>query len=431
MLARSEARGRVALVAVLASAVALAAAAAPAPASRYARYGVQDDAWLLYGPGTLDGRLATLDDLGVQIVRLTVRWDQVAPTKPANQRDPFDAAYRWGPFEDALQGLRAHRIAALVTIWGAPPWANGGHPPNWLPRYGLGNFAYAASKRWPWVRLWTIWNEPNTLRASHPVSPKLYTRRLLNPAYVLLHRASPANRVAGGVTSPRGTPSGMSPLRFMTLMRRDHARLDAYAHNPYPSSGLETPFHAPCARCGALTMARLPEIRRDVTRLFGPKPIWLTEYGYQTNPPDRLYGVSWPLQARYVGEAALRVWQQPRVAILVHYLVRDDPRLGGWQSGFFTSTGSAKPSYRAFGLPLAQVSRRGRRTVLRGQVRPGSGRRFYVLQRWNGHRWVHVGSGRRTDARGTFRRVIRARSGERLRIRAPAAAYSSPPLRVS
>ena len=60
-------------------------------------------------------------------------------------------------------------------------------------------------------------------------------------------------------------------------------------------------------------MATLPEIRADVTRYFGAKPLWLTEYGYQTNPPDRLLGVSYALQAKYLGEAALRVWKQPGV----------------------------------------------------------------------------------------------------------------------
>ena len=49
-----------------------------------------------------------------------------------------------------------------------------------------------------------------------------------------------------------------------------------------------------------------------MTRYFGAKPLWLTEYGYQTNPPDRLLGVSYALQAKYIGEAALHVWQQPR-----------------------------------------------------------------------------------------------------------------------
>ena len=420
---------RLAIISVLAAAVAIAAAA-PTSASRYARYGVQDDAWLMYGAGTLDQRLATLDRLGVSIVRLTVRWDQVAPTKPANQRDPYDPAYRWGAFETALKGLHEHGIAALVTIWGSPGWANGGHPAKWLPSYGFGNFAYAASKRWPWVHMWTIWNEPNKLRFARPVSPRLYTRRLLNPATTLLHLAG-HNTVAGGVTSPRRTRGGMSPLAFMRGMRANHARLDAYAQNPYPSSALESPFHAVCSWCGTLTMARLPEIRAHVTQLFGRKPIWLTEYGYQTNPPDRLYGVSPMRQAEYVGRAGLRVWQQARVSVLIHFLVRDEPLLGGWQSGFFTDRGVAKPSFRAFGLPLAQVSRHGLRTVVWGQVRPGSGRRVYVLQRWNGRRWVHVGGARRTTARGTFMRAIRARPGTKLRVWTPVVSYSSPLIRVT
>ena len=122
-------------------------------------------------------------------------------------------------------------------------------------------------------------------------------------------------------------------------------------------------------------MASLPAIRADVTRYFGAKPLWLTEYGYQTNPPDRLLGVSYALQARYLADAALRVWQQPGVTLLIQFLVRDEPSLGGWQSGLFSVGGAAKLAYHAFALPLAEVSRRGSSTVLWGQVRPGSGAR--------------------------------------------------------
>ncbi|HET7571149.1 MAG TPA: hypothetical protein VFJ77_00605 [Gaiellaceae bacterium] len=422
---------RIALISVVAASAAALLAPGPASAAHTARYGVQDDAWLMYGPGTLDQRLDTLQRLGVHIVRLTLRWDRIAPTKPADQRDPYDANYRWNAYELALQGLHARGIPALVTLYGSPKWANGGHAPNWLPKAGFGNFAYAAAKRFPWVRLWTVWNEPNSRRFSYPVSPKLYVRRLLDPARTLLHLANRANKVGGGVTSPRRSPSGMSPVTFMAGMHRWHAKLDAYAANPYPGSKRETPTRDPCSWCRTLTMARLPQLRSTVTRYFGRKPIWLTEYGYQTNPPDRILGVSRALQARYLGAAALRVWQQSRVYILIHYMVKDEPGIGGWQSGFFSASGSVKPAYRAYGLPLAQVSRRGRRVVVWGQVRPGHGRRRYVLQRWNGKRWVHVGSARRTSSRGTFRRVIRGYRGEKLRIWTPVVSYASPLLRIS
>lgn len=330
-----------------------------------------------------------------------------------------------------LDGLHAHGITTVLTIWGSPGWANGSHPPNWLPHTGLGDFAYAASKHYPWVHLWTIWNEPNSRLFAVPVSPALYVRNALDPAYASLHRASSANVVAGGVTSPRKTPSGQAPTTFMTGMRAAHARLDAYAANPYPGSSRETPTFDPCRTCDTLTMARLGTIRADVTRLFGNVPLWLTEYGYQTNPPDRLFGVSPALQAKYIGEAALRVWSEPGVTMLIQFLVRDEPELGGWQSGLFTVAGAPKPSLRAFELPLAEVSRHGSRVTLWGQVRPGSGTRSYVIQRLRGNRWVAAGPMRRTGAGGTLRTTVVAPPGSSVRMVAPAVGVTSPALVLS
>jgi hypothetical protein len=413
------------LVAVLALLGAASATASPSPG-----YGIQDDAWLMYGPGTLSERLTTLNGLGTRLVRFTLRWDKVAPTRPATPRNPNDSAYDWGQFETVLKALHADGITTLVTLVGAPAWANGGHPPNWLPSSGLADFAYAASKRFPWVHLWTIWNEPNGRTFSVPVSPRAYVRQLLNPAYAALHQASSLNVVAGGVTSPRATPSGMSPLAFMTGMKAAGARLDAYAQNPYPVDRGETPFHSTCEHCDALTMANLPAIRADVTRLFGAVPLWLTEYGYQTNPPDRLLGVSYALQSRYIAEAALRVWQQPGVTMLINFLVRDEPSLGGWQSGLFTAGGAAKPAYRAFALPLAEVSRSGTHTVLWGQVRPGKGARRYVLQSYVAGHWRAVGATTRTSPSGTFTRTVTLARGAQVRVWAPDVGYASPALAV-
>jgi hypothetical protein len=416
------------------AAAALAAmllAAATASASPSARFGIEDDAWLRSGPGTLEQRLATLDGLGVRTVRFTLRWDEVAPAKPSAPLDPSDPAYDWVPFDAVLDGLHANGITTVLTIWGAPSWANGGHPPNWLPSSGIGDFAYAASKHYPWIHLWTVWNEPNSRVFAAPVSPSLYVRDALNPAYAALHRASAANVVAGGVTSPRQPPSGMAPTTFMTGMRAAHARLDAYAANPYPSSSRETPFFDPCRTCTTLTMAHLGTLRADVTRLFGNVQLWLTEYGYQTNPPDRLLGVSDALQARYVGEAALRVWSQPGATMLIQFLVQDEPELGGWQSGLFTVTGKAKPSLAAFRLPLAEMSRRGDAVTLWGQVRPGGGRRAYVIQRGSGGRWRALGPVRRTGAGGTFRTTVRALPGTAVRVYSPALRVASPALVVS
>ena len=86
-----------------------------------------------------------------------------------------------------------------------------------------------------------------------------------------------------------------------------------------------------------------------MTRLYGPKRIWLTEYGYQTNPPDRQFGVSWANQARYLTQAYAIARRNPRVDMMLWFLLRDDkPVAAGWQSGFFTSTGVRKPAFDAF-----------------------------------------------------------------------------------
>jgi hypothetical protein len=416
--------------AVFVAAIALAAAV-PAQASSGASFGIQDDSWLMYGSGTLSSRVVTLEDLGTHMVRFTLRWDQIAKTKPVSPRDPADTAYAWGVYGDVLDELHSRGIGAVLTLYGSPRWANGGGGPNVLPTEGFGDFAHAAARRFPWVHLWTAWNEPNTRVFSNPVSPASYVRLVLNPAYAGLHSASGANRVAGGVTSPRKTPTGMSPLDFMVGMRAAHARLDAYAQNPYPLSRGETPFRDACDTCGYFTMARLKEIRAYVTRYFGNRPLWLTEYGYQTNPPDRLLGVSQAQQAAYLGQAALHVYRQAGVTMLIQFLVRDEPNVGGWQSGLFTVDGQPKLSYHAFALPLAQSSRVGTRALLWGQVRPGSGRRVYVLQRAAGSSWRAVGGRSRTSVSGTFTRSVALPAGTRVRVFVPGIGWASPPLTLS
>jgi hypothetical protein len=178
-------------------------------------------------------------------------------------------------------------------------------------------------------------------------------------------------------------------------------------------------------------MAKLPEIRAAVTRNFGPKPLWLTEYGYQTNPPDRLLGVSYALQAAYIGQAAYRVWAQAGVSLLIQFLVRDEPALGGWQSGLFTAGGTAKLSYHAFALPLVQVSRQGSSVELWGQVRPGSGPRDYAIQRATAGGWATLGGTKQTGRGGTFLRTLTLPAGARIRVFAASIGWASPPLKLS
>jgi hypothetical protein len=395
---------------------------AGASASTHIQYGVQDDAWLLYGPEAPAKRIQILQRLGVDIVRLTLRWDAVAPTEPADPRNPADPAYHWELYDSMVERLHAAHISVLLSLWGTPDWANGGQKPNYLPSAStsLASFAYAASTKYPWITRWTIWNEPNVRLFLIPNSPTLYTTRLLNPAYHALKSANPRNLVAGGVTSPRKTPSGVSPIAWIRGMRSAHALLDAYAQNPYPVRPGETPTSGGCWRCTEITMATLPKLIAEVKRDFGTRTrIWLTEYGYNSKPPSKWLGVSNALQARYVGESALRAYLSERVDLLIHFLVRDEPDAQRWTSGFYTSRGKVKPSFAAYALPFAQVSRRGTQTTVWGQVRPRSGRQPYRLQQLRAGRWQWLGKTELTTRGGFLRRVVTAKTGTQLRVWSP------------
>src|SRR5919197_6632633 len=106
---------------------------AGASASTHVQYGVQDDAWLLYGPEPPATRIQILQRLGVDVVRLTLRWDTVAQSIPDDARDPDDPAYDWDLYDPILQRLHAAHIPVLISLWGTPRWATDGQEPNHLP----------------------------------------------------------------------------------------------------------------------------------------------------------------------------------------------------------------------------------------------------------------------------------------------------------
>ena len=412
------------LPALLAAAcLALLVLAPGADAAPSIRFGIQDDAWLLNGPGSLEQRLNRLDALGVDLVRFTIEWNQVEQTQ---------GTFDWRRPDTVLQGLHEHGIAAVVTLVGSPMWANGGRPSNWAPAPAtFAGFARAAALRYPFVRDWLIWNEPNQARWLRPTSPAVYVRQILNPAYAAIHAVRRNARVAGGVTAPRGSTGGVSPVAWIRGMKKAGARLDVYAHHPYPSNPrIESPSSGGCGHCDTITMATLGRLLTEVSQAFGPKRIWLTEYGYQTNPPDRILGISTALQARYIGDAAYRAYRFPRVDMLVHYLVVDESDPARFQSGLYTFAGKPKAAAGAFAVPLAQTGRRGRVVTLWGQVRPGTGPQTYRIEVRRGQVWRSIGGARRTSPRGYFSARVTLPPGATVRAISGSRTFAGAPQRI-
>jgi len=425
-------RLRYLLVPVAAALVVLSAWTSPAAASRWIQYGLQDDAWLLAGPDpdALPARIAILKKLGVGIVRYNLQWSSIAAQRPVHGADPFDPAYDWAAADTVLDALHDAGTPVLLTVNGTPSWANGGRGPSYAPTSSspFTGFVTAAAERYSWVKKWTIWNEPNQPRWLRPNSPKTYVSRILNPAYAVLHREIGGVQVGAGGTAPRAGTGGLSPLAWLDGLHAAHARFDAYAHNPYPLSPQETPSAGACGHCTTVTLASMSRLIAKLDAYFGKKPVWLTEYGYQTNPPDRNFGVSWPKQAQFVSEASLRAYQLPQVTILIHYLYRDEPDPGAWQSGLQTDAGKVKPSFDAFRLPFAAIPGSAAKTTLWGQVRAGTGRRPYIIQQFVGGRWKSLGGTRLTASNGFFEATVRAPNGTHFRFRSPRDRAYSPTL---
>jgi putative glycosyl hydrolase len=368
---------RLLLPAVLAS---LAVLLVPgAQASRGLLVGIFDEPSTL---GNTEWAYPQYKSLGVKALRLNLYWGGstgvARKRRPANAVNPADPAYDWSVYDAAVKRAADNKIKMVFSILWTPRWAGPGQ--NKAPRrmIDLRNFAFAAAKRYsgsfrptpdstplPAVRLWLAWNEPNNPIFLQPQfkragrkfllwSPRIYAQ-MCNAVWSGVHLTGFAGeKVACGVTAPRGNNTArqprpsVSPLYFLAGMKRAHAKFDAYAHHPYYGHKIETPTKLPPGP-RAITLANIGKLIKELTRFYGRKPVWITEYGYQTNPPDKPFGVTWAQQARYLTQSFAIARRNPRIDMMLWFLIKDDERIGsGWQSGFYTVSGRRKPSWSAF-----------------------------------------------------------------------------------
>jgi len=367
-------------VALAVAAVAAVAAGTPvAGGSPHLLKGIDDNAQTLYG--NPDVVFAQLHLLGVQIVRIDLDWGGdngvAGPFPTVRPTDPNDGQYHWDVYDRAVLRAAQYHIAVLFAIVATPAWANGNNPTTVAPTnpQDLRNFAYAAATRYsgtykrpsdgvvlPAVKHWLAWNEPNNPVYLEPqfdgttiVSAKTYAS-LCNAVVAGVKSTSIRGElVACGATAPRGNNNpdsarpSVSPLAFLRAMKQAGARgFDAYAHHPYYGDPSETPSTPPSSPSTAITLGNIKTLERQVTKLYGKIPIWITEYGYQTNPPDDVFGVSDAKQAAYLRQAYAIARADPRIDMLVWFLLKDEPDLSGWQSGLLTIAGARKPAWAAY-----------------------------------------------------------------------------------
>ena len=393
---------RVAAILVLVIAAAgLAVSAATASPKKHAvattshlLVGINDEADTLYG-NPVTGFQA-LKALNAQVLRVNLYWGGTPwavsrGAKPTDPTDPGDPAYNWSLYDRLMRYAATYHIRVVFSILFTPKWANGGKARTVAPTnpQELEDFASAAAQRYsglyvppawqqqptlesptdplPAVKLWTAWNEPNNPVFLTPqykraggkwvVASAIAYAKICNAIYTGIHSAGVSGeKVACGVTAPKGNDApatsraSVDPISFLIAAKKaGMKKFDVYAHHPYYAAPSESPTYVPTGKTARrIQMGNINVLLAEITKLYGPKHLWITEYGYQTNPPDKSFGVSWAKQATYLTQAYAMARANPRIDMLLWFLIKDEPSLGGWQSGLETVTGRHKPAWNAY-----------------------------------------------------------------------------------
>jgi hypothetical protein len=457
-------RSTLALLCVLVAAAGLAAPSAYANSRQVTV--MQDDDLLLRADGAT--RAQALDEmrrLGADVVKVQVYWNEIAPR---GRRKPkgFDAAdpagYAWGVYDEIVQGVVARGMRPFLALGNrAPDWATakrsryrGTYRPS-AREFGL--FVRAAGQRYsgsfaglPRVDLWSIWNEPNLFswlapqRAKNgtPISPTVYRKLYLAGHRALRATGHRRDTILLGELMPlgAGSPRKVPPLQFLREMAcldrnyrpyrgraarvRDcrHIRripASGLAHHPYtPGGGVHASGkrdEAPIGALRALTRTLDAIARRG--RLPRRLPVWITEFGYQTNPPD-------PFQfaiRRVPGlmdESEWIAFRNRRVRSYSQYTIRDAAardsgsrflKYSSFQMGLRFNDGRKKPGvYSAFPMPAFVRLLGGNRVEVFGGLRRGGGGRANISARLRGGSYRSVGLAPLNRA-GYFRRIFRVR----------------------
>lgn len=317
----------------------------------------------------------------------------------------------------------------------------------------------------PRVSLWSLWNEPNQpgwlspqweRRGGQlvPASPGLYRTLLREGIAGLTATGHGGDTIMLGETAPIGSNSRgpRNPIRPTPFLREllclspsgvpyagaaatargcDFAtkgplKVTAFAHHAYTKKLAPT---APPSNPDDLTIANLSTWGPLLDRLSQQSggaipsglPIYITEFGYESNPPDPLNGIPLLLQAQYNQLGDFLAYSNPRVRGITQFLLRDAAPLKKYpknsrkywftyQSGILTNKDKTKPATFAYLLPFVALKQPGNNVSLWGQLRfrPNDSHDVAVIQSRPNSAvgWTTLGDPVPTSVLGFFSKVV-------------------------
>jgi hypothetical protein len=344
-------------------------------------------------------------------------------------------AASWDAYDDLVRGVSARGMSLLLSPGAPlPRWASACAKGSakiarsCRPKAKLyGDFVAALATRYsgayadenqgggvlPRVTRWSLWNEPNQPGWLYPQYERRGGRTIVTAArlyrdlarqgiralqatghgaeQILLGELAPIGRT-GGALKTRPSPPGSFLREFLCIdsrgrkLRGSSARargcggfsrlaVSGFAHHPYTRGGSQPPRSRSLPN--EITIASVSRLKRLLDqgaragRLPRKLPIFYTEFGYQTNPPDRLFGVPLAKQSQYLNQADYMAYRDRRVRSVAQYKLIDEPNMASFQTGLQFASGQPKPSFNHYKLPL-YVVRSGTNVKVYGQVRPAA-----------------------------------------------------------
>jgi hypothetical protein len=241
--------------------------------------------------------------------------------------------------------------------------------------------------------------------------------------------AASGSKIFVGELKP--TPrKGLGPLKFLQnwlCLDKDNKRLrgkaarklkctkfkkvkaNGFAHHPYGPPGQVSKRVDIVNMFAIKRLAKALDSAGNAGRITKRLPIYNTEFGIQSNPPDLFVSTSPTRQAQIINEKEEFSYRYSRLKSYSQYQLHDDParpgppsaRWAGFQTGLRFADGRKKPAYDAYRFPLV-LKKSGSKLLVWGRIRPGTGARFAQLQRRSGSSYVDTGSRITAGSKGYF-----------------------------
>lgn len=336
----------------------------------------------------------------------------------------------------------------------APTPPGGGGLPLPITAAGSGDVTAAqAGSAIPRVALYSVWNEPNLVSwlapqrsKGAPASPRIYRQLLYAAADGLGESGHGSDELLLGellpyVGSGRGN-SRTRPLAFLRELACVNRRYRTFrgraakkrgckgkfrklpgtgvAFHPYtlgggPNVPVRNRDDASIATLGRVTktLDRLGKKRRLVRRKM---PLWITEFGFQSRPPDR-YATPLRKIPGFMAQSERIAWGNSRVASFSQYPLVDDRPRGGFQSGLRFANGKAKPRvYNAFRHTIYVRRLSSSRVEVFGAERAAGSGNVTIESKRGKRKWKRAATVPVNGA-GYFRRVLKLGAASKRKYR--------------